>query len=509
MKDTHDLNRHEGLEQDSIFASDTSAMGRSAQESHELCLGGLDVAMLSPKEHVLSTLEQDGSRRWIYPQLAMGKLWRRRRRVAFVLASILVLLPHLKVAGKQAVLLDVAARKFTILGRTFLATDTFLLVLGMLFATISVMLITAIGGRLWCGWACPQTVFMEFFFRPIDRFFEGTTGKGGKPKRSITGSRKLLRWFAYLAVSTLLAHTFLSYFVGVESLGRWILTPPWEHPIAFLIMGTTTALMVFHFLYFREQLCLIACPYGRFQSVMLDRRSCIVAYDSLRGEPRRKGSRRLKSQVTPDASQPGDCIDCNRCVSVCPTGIDIRNGLQLECINCGQCIDACDEVMHQISLPNRLIRYDSQDGIAGQHKGALRTRTIVYPIILICVGSLFCYLLSSSHTFDARLIRALGSPFIRAEGGLIRNSFRIRLVNRSTTDRTYKINAITPADTKLSVIDPLKLTIASNESSLVPILIEFPPRVTSSTGNSNAIIEIADDLGDSIQIDFLLVGPKY
>ncbi|MEM9646593.1 MAG: cytochrome c oxidase accessory protein CcoG, partial [Planctomycetota bacterium] len=311
-------------------------------------------ALISPPEHVLSTLERDGSRRWLHPKLSRGDLWKRRRVVAYVLMVVFVAVPHVRVVGRPLLLLDIAHREFTIFGKTFLPTDTLLLALLMLTVFVSIILVTAVAGRAWCGWACPQTVYMEFLFRPIDRIFEGRVGKGGTPKRELSAGKQFLRWAIYLVLCMFLAHTFLAYFVGPERLSDWMKSSPIEHPFAFFVMAGTTGLMMFDFLIFREQMCTIACPYGRFQSVMLDEQSLIVAYDTQRGEPRKKGK-----HLVGDGS--GDCVDCNQCVVVCPTGIDIRQGLQMECINCTQCIDACNSVMDRVNSPRGLIRFSSQE----------------------------------------------------------------------------------------------------------------------------------------------------
>lgn len=474
--------------------------------SHRAIDAGFDETLLVSPEHVLSTLESDGSRRWMYPLLSTGRFWKRRRIVAYFLAVLFIALPHLSIGGKPPILLDVAGREFTILGTTFLATDTLLLALGMLLIFLTVVLATAIAGRVWCGWACPQTVYMEFLFRPIDRFFEGTTGKGGRPKKPLVGPRKVARWAVYLIVCMLLAHTFLSYFVGVEALARWIRTPPWQHPTAFLVMAVTTGLMMFHFLFFREQLCLIACPYGRFQSAMLDHRSLIVAYDHHRGEPRKKGRRPAAGERgATDAA--GDCIDCNRCVAVCPTGIDIRNGLQLECVNCTQCIDACDDVMDRVGLPRGLIRFDSQDRIDGKPGGLLRARTVIYPLILLVVGTLFYSVLGTKYSFDARLIRAPGNPFSRIQGGQVRNSLRLRLVNRSGKEQSYRVVASQPEGVALQVIEPEKLKLADSESVMVPLVVDFPSRVTSRTGHADATVQIEDESGNIRELTYRLLGP--
>jgi len=259
-----------------------------------------------------------------------------------------VTLPHLRIGGKPIILLDIAAREFTFFRHTFYPTDTPLVTLLMLTVFFTVMFFTAVGGRLWRGWGCPQTVYLEFLFRPIDRLFAGTRGKGGTSKRSVNAFLQGARLMVYLACSLFLAHTFLSYFIGTEQLSKWMQLSPLKHPQTFGVMAVATAGLMYNFLFFREQLCMVACPYGRFQSVMLDRKSLIVTYDIHRGEPRHKG-RSL-------AGTGGDCIDCGHCTAVCPTGIDIRNGLQMECIHCTQCIDVCNDVMERIKKPLGLTR---------------------------------------------------------------------------------------------------------------------------------------------------------
>ena len=331
---------------------------RSDTENDEAvrALTGNDGSILKPEEQVLPTLNRDGKRKWINPSIELGQKWNYRRWVAYALIAFFVVLPHLRIQGKPYVLIDIASRQFTFIGHTFYPTDTPLLACLTLATFFSVMLVTSLAGRVWCGWGCPQTVYMEFLFRPIDRLFNGTVGKGGKTKRQLSGAMQFARVLVYLVCCMFLAHVFLSYFVGTDRLSKWIVTPPTEHPTAFLIMAGTTAAMMFHFLFFREQLCLIACPYGRFQSVMLDRKSLIVAYDTGRGEPRKKGKRQPLSLEVLTKPANGDCVDCGRCTAVCPTGIDIRNGLQLECIHCAQCIDACNAVMGKVGLPSGLIR---------------------------------------------------------------------------------------------------------------------------------------------------------
>ncbi|HEY8747626.1 MAG TPA: cytochrome c oxidase accessory protein CcoG, partial [Tepidisphaeraceae bacterium] len=336
---------------------------------------------MAPEDHVLSTLERDGSRRWLSPKLARGRFLARRRAVAYALIVIFTVVPYMSVRGKPAILLDVVHRRFTLLGFTFLPTDTLLLALFMVGCILSVFLATALLGRVWCGWACPQTVYMEFVFRPIERLFMGRSGVGGKGRGDVAMWRTAALYLTYLLISFYLAHTFLAYFVGVEALRHWVRGSPSDHLSAFLIVAVVTALMLFNFGFFREQMCIIACPYGRLQSVLLDRFSLIISYDQIRGEPR--GA--MRKTTLPVLDQRGDCVDCEMCVAVCPTGIDIRKGLQIECIACAQCIDACDSVMKKVGRKPGLIRYSSQAAMAGDKRSALRPRVIIYPAILLII----------------------------------------------------------------------------------------------------------------------------
>jgi len=467
-------------------------------------------ALLDAPEHVLSTLEKDGSRRWIWPRLSKGRFWNRRRWFGYALIAFFVTLPHLRIAGKPPLLLDIPARQLVILGQTFLPTDTVLLALGMLGIFLGIMSLTTLAGRVWCGWACPQTVYMEFLFRPIDRFFEGTKGHGGKPRRTITGAMAVARFAIYLLLAMVLAHTFLSYFVGTDRLAMWIQSSPAQHPLAFFVMIGTTVAILFDFLFFREQLCLIACPYGRFQSVMLDRRSLIVGYDVKRGEPRGRlqKSSAEACKITETTETKGDCVACNLCVAVCPTGIDIRNGLQMECINCTQCIDACDSVMDKIGKPRGLIRYSSQDSLNGQPSSKLRLRLLLYPALLAVVGATFLGVLSTKSTFDASMLRGGGNPYTSIGVGKLQNSLKIRLVNRSGKPQIYTLAITGPASAVLEVMAPEQLTMKPGQSSLIPLSVSFPATVTAATGRVVGKLMITDSDGDSRQLDLQLLGPK-
>jgi len=407
----------------------------------------MNSSILEPEEHVLSTLEADGSRRWLKPKLSKGKFLGRRRILAYILIAVFTLVPFIKIGGKPFVLLDITARRFTIFGFTFLPTDTVLLAIFMVGVLLSIVLFTALFGRIWCGWACPQTVYMEFLFRPIERFFDGTKGRGGH-KKNIPVWRTIAKYVVYLILCVYLANTFLAYFIGVDRLGQWVTQSPFEHPVLFGVMAFLTFAMMVDFCYFREQMCLIACPYGRLQSVLLDQNSLIVAYDEKRGEPRGRAKKKAADSELPVL---GDCVSCGNCVTTCPTGIDIREGLQMECINCTQCIDACNLVMEKVGREPNLIRYSSQardDGMAGS---LIRARTLIYPVLLLGIATAFLTVFFATKSFDAVLLREPGNPHTITNDGEVRNILKLKLTNRTDEPMTFEANVASPPNATLEV----------------------------------------------------------
>ncbi len=401
---------------------------------------------------VLSTLNRDGSRRWLCPKPSPGRFLTARRVVAWGLIALFVALPFIKINGYPALLLDLPNRRFHVLGLTLLPTDTLLLALFMVGVFVMVFFLTALFGRVWCGWGCPQTVYLEFVYRPLERLFEGTPGRAKKGFLQTSGTGSVLKYACYLLISFILAHVFLSYFVGVETLRVWMTRSPLEHPSSFLIVAGVTAAMMFDFSFFREQTCIVACPYGRLQSVMLDRQSLIVTYDKKRGEPRgRKKNGKTKAvdvslKVLADAGlgraqRTGDCVDCKMCVVTCPTGIDIRDGLQMECIGCAQCIDACDHVMTKLGRPKGLIRYSSQAAVEGEKPKMARPRVLIYPTILTIVATLFVLVLAGKGVADMTVVRGMGAPFSVLDSGEVANNAKIKLVNRTDEPMTLGVSA--------------------------------------------------------------------
>ena len=459
---------------------------------------------LEPEEHVLSTLERDGSRRWLKPKLSHGKLLERRRWFAYFLIIVFTVVPFIKIGGKPLLLLDIPAREFTIFGFTFLPTDTVLLAIFMVGVLLTIVFFTAMFGRVWCGWACPQTVYMEFLFRPIERFFDGTTGRGGH-KKNVPGWRIATKYLVYFVVCFYLANTFLAYFVGVDELKVWITQSPLKHPVPFLVMAFVTVAMMFDFCFFREQLCLVACPYGRFQSVLLDQNSLIVAYDAKRGEPR--GKKRKQAAAGKGDALPvmGDCIACNKCVTTCPTGIDIRDGLQMECINCTQCIDACNEVMAKIGAEPDLIRYSSQARDSGKSKSLLRARTIIYPLLLVGIATAFFSVLYLSKSFDAVVLRERGVPFTTRDDGQIMNMLRFKLTNRTDEPMTLESEVVAPAVGTLELVED-GYVLQPRETKTFHASVSTP-KESFQMGRADAAVKLTNEKGVSRTLHFRLIGP--
>ena len=452
----------------------------------------------APGGRVLPTLNEDGSRHWIRPKPATGPWWRRRQVMAYGLMVLFFAIPHIRINGLPAILLNVPQREFTLFGTTFLPTDTLLLMLLLASIVIAIFLFSALFGRVWCGWGCPQTVYLEFLYRPIERLLEG--GRSGSLNLDRKGNhfhpRRLLKYAIYLALSLFLAHTFLAYFVGVEALAQWVRLSPREHPAPFLVMAVTTTLIFTDFTWFREQTCLIACPYGRWQSVLLDKQSLVVAYDYVRGEPRARGKER------PEGA--GDCIDCGACVTTCPTGIDIRNGLQMECVHCTQCMDACDQIMDQVTRPRGLIRYATQDALAGKPKRLLRPRVVLYPLALALFVGAFVTALNTRAAADVTILRGAGEPFRLEADGRVANQVRVRIANRSRAEHTYAIT-ILGAESGQVIAPENPLTIAPGELRSTSVFVVLP-RDAFMGGRRDITVRVTSG-GFAESFPFNLLGP--
>ena len=416
-----------------------------------------------PVVEIRSSLRSDGRRNFVHPADVKGRFDTGRRIGFWALIAFWLALPWIKIGGHPSMFLDIEHRKFFLFGATFNAQDIWLMFFLLTGVAFGLVYLTALLGRVWCGYACPQTVFLEAIYRPIERLIEGPREQ--RIRRDAAGWsldtawRKLLKHALFVVASVFVAHIFVSYFVSVPKMVEMVRHNPSNHPEAFAWAMGTTAFFYLNFAFFREQLCLIVCPYGRLQSVLLDRQSSIVGYDARRGEPRGKLG-------TPEA---GACVDCNRCVVVCPTGIDIRNGLQLDCIACSACIDACDEIMDKVHRPRGLVRYDSLNGLAGGPKRILRPRVYIYTVLLIAgmIASTFAF--RGHKTFEANILRLPGLPYI-VEKGAVRNSFELHVVNKRGGTETFDISA-DPAPGITFVIAQKAVTLESLAQTRVPVFI--------------------------------------
>ena len=384
------------------------------------------------------SLGTDGKRRRPYPADVSGRFLRARRIVYVTLIALWAALPWIPIGGHPAVFLDIEKRQFFLFGMTFIAQDTWLLFFALSGVGFGLVYATAVLGRVWCGWACPQTVFLEALFRPIERLINGPRNVAQRRKadgrRTLDqGLRTAATHAAYALAAVLVAHIFLAYFVSIPRVFQMVRMKPGAHPEAFGWMLGVTAVMYGNFAFFREQLCVVVCPYGRLQSVLLDDDSLVVGYDEKRGEPRGKAK-----------STKGDCVDCNRCVVVCPTGIDIREGLELDCIACTACIDACDEVMDKLGRDRGLIRYDSQRGLRaepGDKRRILRPRLYAYTVLLVIGAVVAAVAFRAREPFEANIVRLPGVPYVR-EGGVIRNAFELHVVNKESRAASFDIEAV-------------------------------------------------------------------
>lgn len=458
----------------------------------------------------LTSVDEHGSKINIIPAEVRGFFRKHRTWSQIVLLFIFLALPWTTMNGHQTILLDVPNRQFALFGTLFKAHDAPLLFFILAALVLGLAFVTSIWGRVWCGWACPQTVFIDAVFRRIEQLVEGNYLKRRQlrdgPLTSEKFFRTSLKWVLFLIVSSLIAHCFMAYFVGAKDLVAMTQRSPGENFGYFGLVVFFTSVILFDFVWFREQFCIIMCPYGRIQSLLLDSNSLAVVYDSKRGEPR-------KGQAVSN-EKAGDCVACNRCVQVCPTGIDIRNGLQMECITCTACIDACDEIMEKVKKPKGLIRYSTLDG---SKISLLKPRSILYlAAILLLLGGL-TYSLASRQTADFTIIRGAGLPFSYVKNekneNLILNQFKVHIQNQGETFALYKLTLAPEFENQ-----DIDLTVAENPLRLGPndfrewfFFVKVKPEFFK--GSNSVVIKIQiQDLNaqngfNSIK-ELTLLGPK-
>ena len=466
-----------------------------------------------PEDH-LATVAKDGSRIALYPELVIGP-WRvKRTYVQSLLIGIFLLTPWLTFNGTQLVLMDVVHGKLSLFGLTFWAHDGPMIFLILMTGVLTLALATAWWGRVWCGWICPQTVFIEGVFRRIEAFIEGNhiqrraLNEGPLNKDMIL--KKISKWTLFISISLILSHSFLAYFVGAENLLQMIQGNPKDNWVAFLVILFVTSVLLFDFSIFREQFCVLVCPYGRLQSVLLDSESLAVTYDFDRGEPR-KGTEGA-------TEKRGDCVNCFKCVTVCPTGVDIRRGQQMECIHCTACIDACDQIMDKVGSERGLIRYMSESESRGKKRGYLRTRPLVYlGLLLVCLGSLGISVFGRS-VFHTTIVRAQGAPFkeISNETEKVLNHFKVHIRNQSNFKRNVflKMAPTKTSETSSPNTPDIELVIPQNPIPLNPgqiqrlhFFLKFDKQITAKNGQSRVELILTDDLDHLEKFEFSILGP--
>ncbi len=381
----------------------------------------------------ISTVDRKGKRKWMYVFQPQGRLYNLRTIFSVGYLLLLFGLPFISYHGNPLFLFDITHSKFIFFGQVFLPQDFMLFGIGMLVFLLFIIVFTLIFGRVFCGWVCPQTIFLEMVFRRIEYWIEGPAHKqqaaDGKPWTTEMYVRKTIKHILFFAFSFLIANTFLSYIIGLKELMKIVQEPLSAHPGGFALLMLFTCLFYAVFAFVREITCTVVCPYGRLQGVLLDKNTIVVAYNYLRGEPRSK--KRNKAEKT------GDCIDCGMCVNVCPTGIDIRNGTQLECVNCTACIDACNMMMNRVGLEPGLIRYASENNIATGTKLSFTYRIKMYIAVLLVLTGILVTLLITRTKFDATVLRIPGQILQENADGTISNLYKIKIVSKSGYTEPY------------------------------------------------------------------------
>lgn len=452
------------------------------------------------------SLRSDGSRVNLVPADVRGRFARARRLVFAALIVFGVALPLVRFGGHPAMLLDVQRRQFFLFGQTFNAQDTWLVFFLLSGVGFVLIVAAAVLGRVWCGWACPQTVFLEGVFRRIERWIEGPRNahlrRDAGPMTFAKVWRKAVKHALFFMLALALAHLVLAYFVSLP--GAWTLVngPPAQHLEAFFWTSGITLALYLDFAWFREQLCLIICPYGRLQAVLSDADTVTIGYDSKRGEPRGKVS-------DPHA---GACVDCNRCVVVCPTGIDIRNGQQLDCIGCTACVDACDDVMVKLERPRGLVRHDSLNGLLGNATRFLRPRIFFYTFMLLAGVLAVSLALASHEPFEVNLLRFIGMPYVldtTPQGvAIVRNGFELHIVNKQSDARTFTLRPVSPAGVAMQYVLPTRsIELDRFAERRLPLVVTLPESAYHEGLLVKVEVTMQGASTETLRVEALFSGP--
>jgi cytochrome c oxidase accessory protein FixG len=430
----------------------------------------------------LSTADQQGRRKWIYPRQIAGRFYRWRTWFSWLLLLIMFAGPLITIHGNPLLMMNVVERKFVVFGQIFWPQDMIIFALALLLCAVSIVVFTTAFGRLWCGWACPQTVMMEMVFRKIEYAIEGDASRQRELNRAPwTGHKifkKTLKHAIFFALSFLIGNVLLSYIIGWRDLSQIITAPPAQHLVGLGFMTAFSLLFYGIFARFREQACTFVCPYGRLQSLLVDENTILVAYDHRRGEPRGP----VRQAQSPDDRRQaglGSCVACNRCVTVCPTGIDIRHGVQMECVQCTSCIDACDHVMDKLGAPRGLIRYASLNGMERHLPLRLTPRLAGYAVILATLAAVLVLMLCLRSDVEATVLRAPGSLFQQMPDGRFSNLYTVRLVNKTSREMPVALRLESPAGS-LTVMGLDTIIVPPQKLSESSVLIELDPAAMKS-----------------------------
>lgn len=452
----------------------------------------------------IATVNASGKRNRIFPKKVTGTFATWRTRVAYLLLLVLFVAPWISIGGQPMFMLDVLDRKFVLLGQIFRPADTFIFVLLMISGVLSVIVFTVAFGRIFCGWICPQTIFLEHVYRRIEYWIEGDRNQqiklNNQPWTLQKISKKAAKNTLFYLIAFAVSNVFLQYLVGVDRWKLYLVEGPMNH------LGTFSAIVVFSlvfylvFAWFREQACIVVCPYGRLQGVLLDRNSLVIIYDWIRGEPR--GKKRKKESGTPK----GDCVDCGLCVQVCPTGIDIRNGTQLECVNCTACIDVCDTVMEKVGSPKGLIRFDSVNGVEAQDKASfMTTRVYLYIGVLVALLGVLSTLIMTRSEVETMVMRMPGKLFEK-RGDTIENAYNLTFISKTDQDKVYYLELVDPVGTLMMTGgDSLHLAAEGIVHSAMIVAIDRDQLLDEKTQLSFHLINANGEVVDRLESNFL--GP--
>nr|BDT27818.1 cytochrome c oxidase accessory protein CcoG [Bacteriovorax sp. HI3] len=454
----------------------------------------------------LGTVDEHGNRVYLHPEDVKG-IWKDRRDIVYwILIGLYLVLPWIYINKKPALLIDIINREFTFMGSTFFGVDPILFFLIIISSIFFIAFMTSLFGRVWCGWGCPQTVFISSLFLKVESFIEGSARErralDEAPMSAEKFFKKALKWIIFAVISLHIAHTFIGYFIGPRELFHMTMGSPLEHFGIFSATMIITTIFLLDFGWFREQFCIIACPYGRMQSVIMDENSLVIAYDKKRGEPRRGTPGILRENE-------GDCINCYNCVKVCPTGIDIRRGTQLECIACTNCIDACDEIMIKMKRPTGLIRYGSENELNGVPRKTITPRSMIYAAISLLFVGIFILFINKST--DLQILFLRGSETFTYIDQTVTNRFTVKFNHQGGADYKVVLKVHDPAmQDKIKIITPVSpIDLVSFEKKVI-VFFKFPPTLLES-GTKKINIDIVDHSSGNIIAtkEVVLVGPVH